>query len=89
MKHPAVRDVAIVGYPDNRLGSRLAAVVVPEGEVTLDDLRTHCETIGLDRAKWPEFMTEIDKIPLSPIGKVLRGDLEDLVWDLIRNSDAG
>ena len=85
LKHPAVRDVAIVGYPDDRLGSRLAAVVVPDADVTLDDLRAHCETIGLDKAKWPEFMTEIDKIPLSPIGKVLRGDLEDLVWDLIRN----
>ena len=89
LKHPAVRDVAIVGYPDDRLGSRLAAVVVPEADVTLDDLRTHCETIGLDKAKWPEFMTEIDKIPLSPIGKVLRGDLEDLVWDLIRNGGSG
>lgn len=88
LKHPAVRDVAIVGYPDDRLGSRLAAVVVSEAEVTLEDLRTHCKTIGLDKAKWPEFMTGIDKIPLSPIGKVLRGDLEDLVWNLIRQGKA-
>lgn len=80
-----VSDVAIVGYPDDRLGSRLAAVVVPEKPVTLEDLRAHCEDFGLDKAKWPEFMTEIDEIPLSAIGKVRRGELEDLVWDIIKN----
>ncbi|MEX3007697.1 class I adenylate-forming enzyme family protein [Hoeflea sp. TYP-13] len=77
--HPAVTDVSIVGYPDDRLGSRLAAVVVAAGEVTLNDLRAHCEEVGLDKAKWPEFMTEIDEIPLSAIGKVRRNDLEELV----------
>lgn len=77
--HPSVSDVAIVGYPDDRLGSRLAAVVVATGTVTLNDLREHCEQVGLDKAKWPEFMTEIDAIPLTIIGKVRRGDLEELV----------
>jgi cyclohexanecarboxylate-CoA ligase len=77
--HPAVTDVAIVGYPDDRLGSRLAAVVVKTEPVTLEDLRDHCQNVGLDKAKWPEFMTDIDAIPLSVIGKVRRGDLEELV----------
>ncbi|MDP6030758.1 MAG: AMP-binding protein, partial [Arenicellales bacterium] len=77
--HPAVTDVTIVGYPDDRLGSRLAAVVVAAAQVTLDDLRGRCEEVGLDKAKWPEFMTEIDVIPLSVIGKVLRGELEEYV----------
>lgn len=83
--HHSVTDVAIVGYPDDRLGSRLAAVVVAAQPITLDDLRAHCEDFGLDRAKWPEFMTEIDQIPLSAIGKVRRGDLEELVCELIEH----
>jgi cyclohexanecarboxylate-CoA ligase len=86
--HPAVTDVAIVGYPDDRLGSRLAAVVVKAGAVSLEDLRAHCHSISLDKAKWPEYMTEIDAIPLSAIGKVRRGDLEDLVIERI-NAAAG
>lgn len=84
--HPCVEDVAIVGYPDDRLGARLAAVVVEAGAVTLEDLREHCEGLGLDRAKWPEFMTSVDKIPLSAIGKVQRDVLEDHVWDLINQT---
>ncbi|WP_323036355.1 class I adenylate-forming enzyme family protein [Pararhodobacter sp.] len=88
LSHSAVEDVAIIGYPDDRLGSRLAAVVVKAGEVTLTDLRNHCQGIGLDKAKWPEFLTCIDKIPLSAIGKVQRGVLEDHVWNLIKSKRA-
>jgi cyclohexanecarboxylate-CoA ligase len=76
-----VTDISVVSYPDDRLGSRLAAVVVPNGEVTLADLRAYCQDYGLDKAKWPEFMLEIDTIPLSAIGKVLRSQLEDLVLE--------
>jgi len=86
--HPAVTDVSIVAYPDDRLGSRIAAVVVASAPVTLEDLRAHCEQVGLDKAKWPEFMTEIDKIPLSAIGKVLRDDLEALVQERIEQQSA-
>lgn len=84
--HPSVTDVAIVGYPDDRLGSRLAALVVAADTVTLDDLRARCDEAGLDKAKWPEFMTAIEKIPLSAIGKVRRGELEELVLERIREN---
>ncbi len=86
LSHPCVEDVAIIGYPDDRLGSRLAAVVVEAGDVTLDDLRDHCQGVGLDKAKWPEFMTCLDKIPLSAIGKVQRGVLEDHVWKIVKQA---
>lgn len=77
--HDAVDDVAIISYPDDRLGSRLAAVVVSANGVDLDSLRDRCKDVGLAKAKWPEYFVSIDKIPLSAIGKVKRGELEDLV----------
>lgn len=86
--HPSVEDVAVVGYPDDRLGSRLAAVVVEKSQVTLEELRDHCRSVGLDKAKWPEYMTRIDKIPLSAIGKVKRGELEDLVGSHLQSKSA-
>ena len=87
--HSAVTDVAIIGYPDDRLGSRLAAVVVLAEPVNLDDLRAFSEDFGLDKAKWPEFLVELDKIPLSAIGKVLRGELEDFVWKKFKETQGG
>ena len=77
--HPAVTDAAIVAYPDERLGSRLAAVIVTTQPVTLEELRARCADVGLARAKWPEYKADIDEIPLSAIGKVRRGDLEEYV----------
>ena len=81
--HPSVKDVAIVGYPDDRLGSRLAAVIVTARSVSLEELCKQCAHAGLAKAKWPEFMTEIDVIPLSAIGKVKRLELESLVLERI------
>ena len=89
LEHPAITDVAIIGYPDDRLGSRLAAVVVLVDTLTLEQLRVHCENFGLEKSKRPDFMTELDEIPLSAIGKVLRGTLEDYVWSLVKTDRSG
>jgi acyl-CoA synthetase (AMP-forming)/AMP-acid ligase II len=77
--HPSVADVAVVGIPDERLGSRLAAVVVGNGQVDLDVLREHCSVAGMPRSKWPEHLVVVDSIPMSAIGKVNRDALGELV----------
>ena len=52
----AVQDVCVVGRPDEDLGERAVAFVVPAPgrEPTLDDLTAHLEEAGLTRYKWPE-----------------------------------
>ena len=78
--HPRVRDVAVVGAPDERLGERLAALVVADGPPpTLDDLREHCRAAGLAKLKWPERVLSLDALPRSPSGKLLRTELERLL----------
>ncbi len=73
---PGVRDVAVVGLPDERLGQRVVAVVVPQGEPpTLDGLRRRCEVLGLAKVKWPEDVIVADALPRSETGKLLRGRL--------------
>ena len=86
LKADAVTDVSIVSYPDDRLGSRLAAVVVPAKPYDLESLRRHCEEHGLAKAKWPEFALSIDQIPLSAIGKVKRDELEALVLKRVKDT---
>ncbi|OLB79860.1 MAG: cyclohexanecarboxylate-CoA ligase [Actinobacteria bacterium 13_2_20CM_2_71_6] len=71
LRHPAVRDVALVGYPDERLGERACAIVEPEGEPpTLDGLRTHLGELGMAKPYWPERLEIVDVLPRTPSGKV-------------------
>lgn len=72
--HPAVREVAVVGAPDPRLGQRVAAIIVGE-PTSLADLREHCRAAGLAKLKWPELVVPVSELPRSPSGKVLRAEL--------------
>jgi 2-furoate---CoA ligase len=70
--HPGVREVAVVGAPDDRLGHHVVAVVVAEG-VTADELDAHClasETLA--RFKRPREYRFVAELPKSPSGKILR-----------------
>jgi cyclohexanecarboxylate-CoA ligase len=75
--HPQVRDVAVVGVSDPRLGERVAAVVVPRGAVpSVEVLRAHCERRGMAKVKWPESVIAAEELPRSPSGKLLRRELQ-------------
>ncbi len=74
--HSAVRDIAVVGVPDQRLGERVAAAVVASDvPPTLAGLREHCRAAGLAKLKWPELVVLVAELPRSPSGKVLRAEL--------------
>jgi len=69
--HPKVHDVAVVAYPDDRLGERVCAVVVPEGQApALDELVAHVERAGMAKPFWPQKMVVVDDLPRTPSGKV-------------------
>ena len=77
--HPSVRRVAVVGYPDDRLGERICAVVVPsEGAApTLDELLTWVESSGLPRRLWPERLELVEAMPQTAAGKIRKLQLRD------------
>ena len=61
--HPDVNAVAVIGHPDERLGERICAVVVANGEApSLDDLIAHARARRLPKHHWPE-MLRIVEIP--------------------------
>jgi len=70
MAHPAVKEAAVVGVPDERWQERpLAAVVVKDSEsVTAKEL---CDWLADRVAKWwlPERWTFIDEVPRTSVGK--------------------
>ncbi|WP_265296078.1 class I adenylate-forming enzyme family protein [Streptomyces sp. SHP 1-2] len=76
--HPRVLDAAAVGVPHPVLGSVVAAVVVPDGELTAAGLRTFL----LDRLavhELPATVLFLDTLPRNEGGKVLKRELRRLL----------
>lgn len=83
--HPGVREAAVVGVPDERLGERACAVVVPAeagAPPSLADLTAHCEAAGMARQFWPERLVVLDDLPRTPSGKVQKFKVRELVQEL-------
>jgi 2-furoate---CoA ligase len=77
-RHPGVREVAVVGAADDRLGHRVVAVVVAEPELTADELDAHClASDTLARFKRPREYRFVAELPKSPSGKILRRVLRE------------
>lgn len=81
--HPSVREVAVVGYPDERLGERVCAVVVPRGAPpTLAALVGYLrDERRMAAYKLPERIEVVDALPRNPVGKVLKRDLRERLKD--------
>lgn len=77
--HPAVAEAAVVGAPDALMGEEVSAfVVLREGaRVTAAELTAFCER-HLARFKCPQQVRFVDRLPRTPIGKVLRKELRTL-----------
>jgi o-succinylbenzoate---CoA ligase len=74
--HPAVREVAVWRRDDDEWGQRVVAWVVPEAAApTLEALRDHVRDV-LPPWSAPKELVVVDALPRSPVGKVLRRDLE-------------
>lgn len=82
LDHPEVADVVIVGVPDDRLGERCHAVVVPSTtghQLTLRDLTGHLEKLNVTKQYWPEFISMRASLPRTASGKIQRFIVRDEV----------
>lgn len=72
--HPGVAEAAVVGMPDEDLGQRIVAFVVPAGRVNPDDLIDHVAQ-QLSIHKRPREVRVVDALPRNAMGKVLKKQL--------------
>jgi len=80
MSHPAVREVAVVGTPDDKWGEAVTALVVTDGTpLTADDLVTHCRTL-LAGYKCPKRIEFRDELPRTATGKLQKFRLREEFW---------
>jgi malonyl-CoA/methylmalonyl-CoA synthetase len=80
LSHPAIRECAVVGLPDEDWGQLVvAAVVLEQGEsLSLSDLRTWAkERMAL--YKVPRSLHLLDSLPRNPLGKVIKPALSELL----------
>ncbi|MBF8288952.1 MAG: menE1, partial [Candidatus Rokubacteria bacterium] len=73
-RHPEVRDVAVVGEPDEKWGERVVAfVVAADAGLTSEALDRHCrESRDLANFKRPRRFVFVKEIPKTASGKILR-----------------
>ncbi|MEO3797851.1 AMP-binding protein [Nonomuraea sp. B10E15] len=76
LAHPGVREVALVGLPDEVLGERTCACVVPRGTApTLAELAAFLRDRGVAAFKFPDRLEIVPRLPLTPLGKVSKKTL--------------
>jgi acyl-CoA synthetase (AMP-forming)/AMP-acid ligase II len=76
-----VREVVVVGIPDDKWGEAVAAFVALRGGEQIDD----AALIGFAKErlagyKVPKSVHFIDEVPKSPVGKLLRRAVRDPFW---------
>ncbi len=78
-QHEGVRDVAVVGYADEKFGERACAfVLVRDGyDFDMQSLGAYLVGHGLSKEKLPERVICVEDLPRSPDGKILKGKLRE------------
>jgi long-chain acyl-CoA synthetase len=76
-EHPAVREAAVVGMPDDDLGEEVgAAVALKEGrEAGADELQAFVRE-HVAAYKYPRRIWFVDELPKGPTGKILKREIE-------------
>ncbi len=76
LAHPSVRQVAVVGLPDDALGEKICAAVVlshdhpPTQPLELATLRTFLADRGLASFKLPDMVRVVRTLPVTAVGKI-------------------
>jgi cyclohexanecarboxylate-CoA ligase len=80
-KHPSVASVAIVAYPDERLGERACAFVTlrPGQELSFQDMAEFLAAQKIARQYIPERLEIRDALPATPSGKIQKFKLREML----------
>ena len=71
--HPAVKDVQVIGVPDQKYGEEIfASIILKEaGSVTVEQMLSYIKA-SMARHKVPKYIEFVDAFPMNAAGKVLK-----------------
>ncbi|MGH3423873.1 MAG: AMP-binding protein [Nocardioidaceae bacterium] len=79
--HPAVREVAVIGIPDEKWGELVTALIVTDAaEVTEQEIIEHCRGY-LAGYKCPKRVEFYDELPRTATGKLQKFKLRRPFWE--------
>ena len=71
--HPAVRDVQVIGVPDDKYGEEaMACIVLREGQKVSEEQMREYMTGRIARHKVPRYIVFVDSFPMNAAGKILK-----------------
>ncbi|EPY13300.1 (2,3-dihydroxybenzoyl)adenylate synthase [Paenibacillus alvei] len=80
LAHPGVHDAAVVSMPDEFLGERTCAFVIPyEAAITGSELKAFLRDRGLALYKIPDRVEFVESFPQTGVGKVSKKMLRELI----------
>nr|WP_279671595.1 AMP-binding protein [Flexivirga meconopsidis] len=80
MSHPQVREVAVIGIPDEKWGELITALVVVDGDVDADELIAHSRK-SLAGYKVPKRIEFRDELARTATGKLQKFKLRQPFWE--------
>jgi fatty-acyl-CoA synthase/long-chain acyl-CoA synthetase len=78
-RHPKVKQAAVIGIPDEKWGEKVTAVVVPDGDVSVEEILVFCKG-RLNQYELPKQVVFQEQIPITGIGKVDKKALRAPFW---------
>ena len=78
--HPAVENVCVIGLEDEEWGTRVGAVVQlhPGDSLCEEEIIEFCRE-KIAGYKIPKSVVFVEEFPLSPVGKILRAKVRDMI----------
>lgn len=89
--HPSVKDVQVIGVPDDQYGEEImACIILKEGKtMTADEMKQYIRD-HMARHKVPKYIDFVESFPMNAAGKILKYKMrEDAIQKLSLQKAAG
>lgn len=79
--HTRIKDVAVIGLPDERLGERACACVITRDDrpITLEEITAFLSSHAIAKYLWPERIVQLASFPKTPSLKVKKPALVEQI----------